>query len=183
MKQLFESLNPNVPPTLDADLLDDILAEGGRTASELIMLYFASLAANPDADASDDIADRIIQAISDLADDGDEDAMMSRVALTALDSAGAPDEARIVGVAMMQAVVSRPILQDVISGDVDYEDAAASLSVIKIFSDSLLQDVFPPDGLDDLDDVDLDDIDFGELASQLGLSEAELDLYGDSNDR
>ena len=168
-------------PPLDAALVDDVLAEGARSASELLMLYFACVTSDSDEAAFADAPDRIAEAISDMADDGDEEAMMAMVALATLASQETSDEARIVGVAMMQAVASRPLLRNVITGDMDYEAAAGALSVIKMLSDGLLEDIFPSDSLGDFDDLDLDDIDFDELASQLGLSD--LDLDGDPDDR
>ena len=181
MDNFNESMDMSAFPPLDAALVDDVLAQGGRSASELMMLYFACLTSDSDESAFADAPDRIAEAISDMADDGDEEAMMAMVALASLATEEESDEARIVGVAMMQAVASRPLLRNVIAGDMDYEAAAAALSVIKMLADGLLQDIFPSGGMDDLDDLDLDDIDFDELASQLGLSD--LDLDGDSDDR
>jgi len=179
----FESMDMNAFSPLDAALVDDVLAQGSRSASELLMLYFACLTRDSDEYGFSDAPDRIAEAISDMADDGDEEAMMAMVALETLTSDATSDEARIVGVAMMQAVASRPLLRNVISGDMDYEAAAGALSVIKMLSDGLLQDIFTTGGSDDFDDLDLDDIDFDELASQLGLSELELDPDGDYDDR
>ncbi len=184
MDRFFDSMDLSAFPPLDASLVDDVLAEGSRSASELLMLYFACLTSESDEYGFSDAPDRIAEAISDMADDGDEEAMMAMVALETLASDAATDEARIVGVAMMQAVASRPLLRNVIAGDMDYEAAAGALSVIKMLSDGLLQDIFASDGgLDDFDDLDLDDIDFEDLASQLGLAELDLDPDGDYDDR
>ena len=183
MDRFYESMDLSAFPPLDASLVDDVLAEGSRSASELLMLYFACVTSDSDEYRFSDAPDRIAEAISDMADDGDEDAMMAMAALATLASDDASDEARIVGAAMMQAVASRPLLRNVIAGDMDYEAAAAALSVIKMLSDGLLQDIFPADSLDDIDDLDLDDMDFDALASQLGLSELGLDPDGDYDDR
>lgn len=178
MDNFFESMDMSAFPPLDAALVDDVLSGGGRSASELLMLYFACVTS--DAEELEDAPDRIAEAISDMADDGDEEAMMAMIALGSLASEDASPETRMVGVAMFQSVASRPLLRNVISGDMDFETAAGALSVIKILADGLMQDILGPD---DLDDLDLDDIDFEELASQLGISELDLDLDGDSDDR
>lgn len=181
MDRFFDAIDLSAFPPLDAALIEDILDEGGRSASELLMLYFACLTSDSDELGFSDAPDRIAEAISDMADDGDEEAMMAMVALNALALDDASDEARIVGVAMMQAVASRPLLRNVITGDMDYGAAAGALSVIKMLSDGLLQDIFQSDAPGDQDDLDLDDIDFDELVSRLGISEMELD--GDYDDR
>ena len=183
MTQFFDSMDTSGFPPLDAALVDDVLAQGGRSASELLMLYFACVTAVSDDEAFSDAPDRIAEAISDLADDGDEEAMMAMIALGTLAAEDTPDEARIVGVAMMQSVASRPLLRNVIAGDMDFETAAGALTVIKLLCDGLLNDLFPAEGMGSFDDLHYDDIDFDDLASQLGISDLELDLDGDSNDR
>jgi len=184
--RFFESPDLSAFPPLTAEMVEDVLSAGGHIVSELLMLYFACVTSDPDEHDFADAPQRIIQEISDLADDGDEDAMMAMVALDTLELENATEEATIVGAAMLQLVASRPILRDVISGDLDFEAAAAPLTVIKMLTDHLLVDVLDPEGLDDLDDldVDLDDIDFNQLAAELGLSEFDLDLDdGAPNDR
>ena len=184
MDRFFESPDLSAFPPLDVQLINDVLlSSGDRSVSELLMLYFACVTSDPDEQDFIDATERIAQVISDRADDGDEDAMMAMVALDTLELDEATEEATIVGAAMLQLVASRPILRDVISGDLDYEAAAAPLTVIKMLTDHLLIDVLDPEGLDDLD-VDLDDIDFNQLAAELGLSELDLDFDDEApNDR
>ena len=184
MDRFFESPDLSAFPPLNVELVNDVLlSSGDRSVSELLMLYFACVTSDPDEQDFIDATERIAQVISDRADDGNEEAMMAMVALENLESEDASDEATIVGAAMLQAVASRPLLRDVIAGDLDYEAAAAPLTVIKMLTDHLLLDVLNPEGLDDIDDLDLNDIDFSQLASELGVSEFDLDFDGEPNDR
>ena len=181
MDRFFESPDLSAFPPLNPELVDEVLSSGGRSVSELLMLYFACVTSDPEEHDFDDATRRIAQVISDQADDGDEDAMMALVALENLENDDAPDEAVIVGAAMLQVVATLPILRNVIAGEMDYEAAASPLMLVKMLADHALLDVLDPE--DGLDDLDLDDIDFDQLASDLGISGLELDYGGGPNDR
>ena len=180
MDRFSDAFNAGEFPPLDHALINEVLDDSPRDASELLMLYFACFTGEPDDPDMVYTSDRIATTISDMADDGDEDAMMAMVAMSTLyrDDASASDI--IVGVAMLRAVASRPLLRNVIFGDMDHEAATAGLSVINLLADHLLADVFDAD---ELDDLDLDDIDFDRLANDLGVSDFDLDLDGDSDGR
>ena len=183
MDNLFNSEDMGGLPALDRETLEDILAGGRHSASEWLMLYFACVTGDPENVEFGDAPERIMRNISDLADDGDEEAMMAMVALQNVESDDATPEAVIVGAAMLQAVATLPILRSVIAGDMDYETAAGPLTLAKMLADHILLDVLDPDGSADPDDIDLDDIDFEELAAQLGISDLDLDIDGEPNDR
>ena len=105
------------------------------------------------------------------------------VALQTVERDDAPPEGIIVGAAMLLVVASLPILRNVISGDMDYATAAGPLTLVKMLADHVLLDVYDPEEADDLNDINLDDIDFDELASRLGISDLDLGSDGDPNDR
>ncbi len=180
MDRFLNSFDLDSGASLDPEVVSDILANDDRSASELLMLYFVCSTSDPEEHDFGDVPERIAEKISDLADDGDEDAMMAMVALDVLASDDPTEEATIVGVAMLQLVATRPILRDIIDNKMDYEAAAAPLMVIKMLADHLMLDVLDPEGMDDLD---MDDIDFDELASQLGMSNFDDNFDGDLNDR
>ena len=170
-------------PALDPETLEGILAGEQHSASEWLMLYFACVTSDPDEFDFGDAPERIMRNISDQADDGDEEAMMAMVALQNVGADDATPEAIIVGAAMLQAVATLPILRNVIAGSMGYEAAAGPLTLVKMLADHILLDVLDPEGSDDMDGVDSDDIDFDELAAQLGISDLDLDIDGDPNDR
>jgi hypothetical protein len=174
----FSDLSMLVP--VDSALVEAALDNPDRTASELLLLYFACLTSDSDGAAVEDAPERIALAISDMADDGDEEAIMAMIAISALTDDDAPVADVIVGVAMLNTVASRPLLRSVISGDLDNETVAGALSVFNMLSNELLGAAID---LDDIDDLDLDDIDFSEWASQRGISEIYPDFDGEPNDR
>ena len=180
MTQFFDDMDMSMLVPLDAEMVEEALSGSARSVSELLMLYFACLTNTEDETAIVDAPERIALALSDMADDGDEDAMMAMVAISNLTSDEAPEQDVIVGVAMLNSVASRPLLRSVISGDLDTDTAAGALSVINMLSTHLLGDLLD---LDDFDDLDLDDIDFDELAAQLGVSEFDEGINGDLNGR
>ncbi len=180
MATFFDPMDMSMLVPLDAEMVEEALSGPNRSASELLMLYFACLTNTTDEPAIVDAPDRIALAISDMADDGDEDAMMAMVAISTLSSDQAPEQDVIVGVSMLNAVTSRPLLRGVISGDLDTDTAAGALSVINMLSTHLLGDVMD---IDDIDDLDLDDIDLEELAAQLGVSDFDEGIDGDLNGR
>ena len=184
MERLSDFLDVSMFPTLDGELVDEVLAGGGRSVSELLMLYFACITSDPDEVEFGDGPARIAQLISDLADDGDEEAMMAQIALDTVENDEVSEEAVIVGAAMMQAVASRPILRNVLSGDMDFDAAAPALMVIKMLVDHLVGDLFDLDELGDvdLDDMDLDDMDLDDLNRALML-DPDHDFDGDFDDR
>lgn len=180
MTQFFDDMDMSMLVPLDAAMVEEALSGSNRSVSELLMLYFACLTNTNDEIAIIEAPERIALAISDMADDGDEDAMMAMVAISTLSSDDAPEQDVIVGVSMLNAVTSRPLLRGVITGDLDTDTAAGALTVINMLSTHLLGDVFD---LDDIDDRDLDDIDFEELAAQLGVSDFDDDIDGEPNGR
>ena len=180
MTQFFDDMDMSMLVPLDADMVEEALSGSNRSVSELLMLYFACLTNTNDEIAIVDAPERIALAISDMADDGDEDAMMAMVAISTLSSDDAPEQDVIVGVAMLNSVATRPLLRGVISGELDADTAAGALSVINMLSAHLLGDALD---LDDIDDLDLDDIDFEELAAQLGVSDFDDDKDGEPNGR
>ncbi len=180
MNRYFDDFDMSMLVPVDSSAVEDALNNPDRTVSELLLLYFVCLSRDPDGVGLDESTDRIAQTISDLADDGDEEAMMAMVAISALSSEHAAESDVIVGVAMLHAVASRPLLSSVVSGDLDHDTAAGALGVINVLSNELLGDVLD---LDDLDDLELDDLDLSELASELGVSEFDLDFDGELNDR
>ncbi len=180
MTQFFDDMDMSMLVPLDADMVEEALSGSNRSVSELLMLYFACLTNTTDEIAIVDAPERIALAISDMADDGDEDAMMAMVAISTLSSDDAPEQDVIVGVAMLNSVATRPLLRGVISGELDADTAAGALSVINMLSAHLLGDALD---LDDIDDLDLDDIDFEELAARLGVSDFDDDVDGELNGR
>ncbi|MYC34922.1 MAG: hypothetical protein F4X64_17335 [Chloroflexi bacterium] len=182
MDRFFESPDLSGFPPLNVELVNDVLlSSGDRSVSELLMLYFACVTSDPDEQDFIDATERIALVISDRADDGDEEAMMAMVALGTLESDDDSEEATIVGAAMLQAVGALPILRNVIAGEMDYEAAAPPLMMIKMLADHALLDVLDPD--DGLEDLDFDDIDLDQLASDLGVPGLDLDYGGGPNDR
>ena len=163
---------------VDAAMVEDALENPDRSASELLLLYFACLTNDPDEIAIDDAAERVGLAISDLADDGDEEAMMAMMAIQGVSSDDSTEAEVIIGIAMLNAVASRPLLRSVISGDLDHETAAGALSVVNLLCSQLVGNLSDSDGFDD---IDLDDLDFSELAAELGVSEFDVD--GEWDDR
>ena len=179
MDRLSDFLDTSMFPTLDGELVDEVLAGGGRGVSELLMLYFACVTSDPDEVDFGDGPARIAQVISDLADDGDEEAMMAQIALDTVENDEATEEAVIVGAAMMQAVANGPILRNVLSGDMDFDAAAPALMVVKMLVDHLVGDILD---LDELGDIDFDDLDLDDLNGPI-LFDPDHDFDGDFDDR
>lgn len=182
MDRFFGPVDDGVFESLTGEMVDDFLEGGERDVSELLMLYFACVSADPEEVDFGDGPERIVEMLSDMADDGDEDALMAMVAVETLETESATDEAVIVGAAMMQAVASRPILRNIISGDMDYDAAVPALMVIKMLADHLVSDVVGDDDFD-LDDIDLDDFDFDAFGESLGFPASDDDFDGEFNDR
>ncbi len=178
MNRFFDDFDMSMLVPVDAAMVEDALENPDRSASELLLLYFACLTNDPDEIAIDDAAERVGLAISDLADDGDEEAMMAMMAIQGVSSDDSTEAEVIIGIAMLNAVASRPLLRSVISGDLDHETAAGALSVVNLLCSQLVGNLSDSDGFDD---IDLDDLDFSELAAELGVSEFDVD--GEWDDR
>ena len=178
MNRFFDDFDMSMLVPVDAAMVEDALENPDRSASELLLLYFACLTNDPDEIAIDDAAERVGLAISDLADDGDEEAMMAMMAIQGVSSDDSTEAEVVIGIAMLNAVASRPLLRSVISGDLDHETAAGALSVVNLLCSQLVGNLSDSDGLDDLD---LDDLDFSELAAELGVSDFDVD--GEWDDR
>ncbi len=172
----FDAMDLDGIPPLSAEVVDAALARPDKTAAELLMLYFACAAIEPtERDEFGGLADQVADAMFEMAEAGDEDAMMAMTALTTLMDEEVSAEATVVGVSMFKSVATRPILQNVITGKMDFENAAAALTVIETLAGGFLGDQFD---LDDMDDADLDD-----LFSMLGVEDTDLDWDGDFDDR
>lgn len=162
--------------SVTVEAVEQALERGDGTAADLLMLYLACLVADPyEKEEFGGVADRVADALFEMAEEGDEDAMLAMTALTTLMEEDSSDEARAVGVAMFRAVATRPILMNVVDGKMDFEAATAALEVIDTLADSLLEGEV---GMDELDDLDID-----ELANVLGVSTYDLDWENDFDDR
>ena len=164
------------PPDLDetqsltVEAVEQALERGDGTAADLLMLYFACLVTDPDEpEEFGGVADQVADALFEMAEAGNEDAVLAMAALNTLMDEDGSDDARTVGAAMFRAVATRPILLSVADGRMDFEAATAALEVIESLAGGFLADGFEPD--------DLDDLDIDELADVLGVSD--LGLYWD----
>ena len=92
MTQFFDDMDMSMLVPLDAAMVEEALSGSNRSVSELLMLYFACLTNTNDETAIIEAPERIALAISDMADDGDEDAMMAMVAISTLSSDDAPEQ-------------------------------------------------------------------------------------------
>ena len=175
MNNYFDSPDLDGAQSLTVEAVEQALAKGDGTAADLLMLYLACLVADPnEQEEFGGVADRVADALFEMAEAGDEDAMLAMAALNALTEEDGSDDARTVGVAMFRAVATRPILLSVAEGRMDFEAATAALEVINTLADGFSGDV----DFDDLDDLDID-----ELADVLGISELGLDWDDDFDDR
>ena len=176
MDRPFDSPDFDGIPPLSAEVVAEALAREDITAAELLMLYFACAAIEPDEQEEfGGVPAQIADAMLEMAEEGDEDAMLAATALTALVDENSSHDAMVVGVAMFKSVATRPILQNVVTGKMEYEDAAAALTVINALGDGFLGGPFD---LENMNDADLD-----ELATMLGFSDTDLDQDGEINDR
>lgn len=176
MNNYFDSPDLDGTQSLTVEAVEQALAKGDGTAADLLMLYLACLVADPnEQEEFGGVADRVADALFEMAEEGDEDAMLAITALNALMEEDGSDDAKTVGVAMFRAVATRPILLSVADGRMDFEAATAALEVIDTLAGGFM------DGDGDFDDFD--DLDIDELADILGVSDLGLDWHDDFNDR
>ena len=176
MNNYFDSPDLDGTESLTVEAVEQALARGDGTAADLLMLYLACLVGDPeDQEEFGGVADRVADALFEMAEAGDEDAQLAMTALNALMDEDGSDEARVVGAAMFRAVATRPILLSVADGRMDFDAATAALDVIEtLVSGFSGEDI----DLDDIDDLDID-----ELANILGVSDLVLDWDDDFDDR
>ena len=176
MNNYFDTPDLDGEQSLTVEAVEQALAKGDGTAADLLMLYLACLVSDPnEQEEFGGVADRVADALFEMAEEGDEDAMLAMTALNALMEEDGSDDAKTVGAAMFRAVATRPILLSVADGRMDFEAATAALEVI----DTLAGGFSDGDGdFDDFDDLDID-----ELADILGVSDLRLDWHDDFDDR
>ena len=176
MNNYFDSPDLDDASSLTVEAVEQALARGDGAAADLLMLYLACLVADPSDQAEfGGVADRVADALFEMAEKGDEDAALAMAALNALMEEDGSDDAKTVGVAMLRAVATRPILLRVADGRMDFAAATAALAVIDTLAGGFW------DGGGDLDDFD--DLDIDELVDILGVSDLELNWHDDFDDR
>ena len=176
MNNYFDSPDLDGAQSLTVAAVEQALAKGDGTAADLLMLYLACLVADPnEQEEFGGVADRVADALFEMAEEGDEDAALAMAALNALAEEDGSDDAKTVGAAMFRAVATRPILLSVADGRMDFEAATAALEVIDTLAGGF------SDGGGDLDDFD--DLDIDDLADILGVSDLGLDWHDDFDDR
>lgn len=151
MSTFYPSFDPDATPALDDALVDEIIGSPERTASDLLVLYFTSMLSDLEGVRDDAVSDRIVNALADMADEGDADAAMALMALEEISTDDGAPETKAVAIAMYEQVALKPILRDAIAGELDFATAASGIAAVKAFADLLLEDVF---GADDDDDFD-----------------------------
>ena len=141
----FDLFDPNAMPALDEATVDRIIASPERTASDLLVLYFASLLSDLEGARGDAVNDRIVNTLADMAADGDTDAAMAMMALEEISTEDGAPETKAVAIAMFEQVALKPILQAAINGELDFAKAAAGIGAVKGFAELLLEDFFGTD--------------------------------------
>ena len=175
MNNYFDMPDLDGSAPLTAEAVEQALSRGDGTAADLLMLYLACLVADPDEQAEfGGIADRVADALFEMAEAGDEEAMLAMAALNALMEEEGSDDAKTVGMAMFRAVAARPILLSVADGRMDFDAAVAALEVVDTLAGGFSGD--------DIDFDDIDDLDIDELADILGVSKLDLDWDDDDLD-